>query len=73
MGRQAGAMTQTMQTDGPAQVVVPVADILDRPDGARQRQLLYGAVVDVTGTDGDWVDVRARRDGWGRMCPRRIM
>jgi cell wall-associated NlpC family hydrolase len=57
-------MTQTIQTDGPAQVVVPVSDILDRPDGARQRQLLYGAAVDVTGVEGDWVRIRARRDGY---------
>jgi len=57
-------MTQTIGTDGAAQVVVPVADILDRPEGARQRQLLYGAVVDVTGGANGWVHVRARRDGY---------
>lgn len=51
-------------TDGPAQVVVPVADILDRPDGVRKRQVLYGAVVDVTGASDGWVEVRARRDGY---------
>ncbi len=57
-------MTQTIQTGGAAQVVVPVADILDRADGVRLRQLLYGAVVDVARVDDDWVHVRARRDGY---------
>lgn len=58
-------MTRTEHTDdGTAQVVVPVADILDRPGGGRQRQLLYGAAVDVTGRGDGWFQVRARRDGY---------
>jgi cell wall-associated NlpC family hydrolase len=57
-------MTGQSQQETVAQVVVPVADILDRPDGARQRQLLYGDVVELTGQDGDWHAVRARRDGY---------
>jgi len=61
-------MTRTTPTDGitegAAQVVVPVADILDRPDGARQRQLLYGAVVEAAPMAAGWVRVHARRDGY---------
>jgi cell wall-associated NlpC family hydrolase len=57
-------MTGQTQTDTKAQVVVPVADILDAPDGRRQRQLLYGDGVEVTGTTGNWCHVRALRDGY---------
>jgi cell wall-associated NlpC family hydrolase len=61
-------MTRTTRTDGAAtraaQVVVPVADILDRPDGARQRQALYGAIVETSSATEGWVHVRARRDGY---------
>lgn len=61
-------MTRPTRTHDPAtraaQVVVPVADILDRPDGARQRQALYGAVVDTTPAAEGWVHVVSRRDGY---------
>ena len=46
------------------QVVVPVADIRDDPDGARQRQLLFGETVEVQGEAPGWVAVQAQRDGY---------
>ncbi|TDL86993.1 C40 family peptidase [Meridianimarinicoccus aquatilis] len=57
-------MTGQTQTHPVAQAVVPVVDILDKPEGARQRQILYGAVVDVTGSHGEWRQISARRDGY---------
>ena len=52
------------QTNDAAQVVVPVADMLDAPDGARQRQLLYGDTVAIIASDGPWRTVTADRDGY---------
>ena len=46
------------------QVVVPVADIRDDPEGARQRQLLFGETVEVQGEAPGWVAVQAQRDGY---------
>ncbi len=40
-------------------VAVPVADIRDEPEGARQRQLLFGETVEVQGEAPGWV-VRRR-------------
>lgn len=57
-------MTGRPQTETAAQVVVPVADILDAPEGARQRQLLYGDGVEVTGRGEGWTRVCALRDGY---------
>lgn len=47
-----------------AQVVAPVADILDRPSGLRQRQLLFGDVVEVVARDASFASVRALKDGY---------
>jgi cell wall-associated NlpC family hydrolase len=52
-------------TDGEAaQVTVPVADLLDAPGGARQRQLLLGAAVTIVDRDRGHAFVQARRDGY---------
>lgn len=52
------------------QVRVAVADIRDRPGGARQRQLLYGEPVQPLETLGDHVRIRARRDGYEGVMAR---
>lgn len=46
------------------QVAVPVADIRDRPGGARQRQLLFGEPVQPLEDKGPQVRVVAKRDGY---------
>ena len=47
-----------------AQVKLPLADILDKPGGTRQRQLLLGASVTVIDRDAGHVFLQARRDGY---------
>ena len=46
------------------QIAVPVCDLLDQPNGDRQRQLLYGASVDVLEDVAGWAFVRQHSDGY---------
>ena len=46
------------------QVAVPICDLLDLPNGDRQRQLLYGAPVDVFEDVAGWAFVRQHSDGY---------
>lgn len=52
------------------QVAVPVADIRDRPGGARQRQLLFGEPVKPLEGVGTHVRVQAQRDGYEGVMAR---
>lgn len=47
-----------------AQVCVPVANLLRRPGGPRDRQLLLGAEVRVLGIENGWANVQAQADGY---------
>lgn len=49
---------------GRLQVAAPVADLCDAPEGARQRQLLFGEPVEVLDLSGEHAHVRAHRDGY---------
>ena len=52
-------------TEGePAQVARPLADVLTRPGGARDRQLLLGDAVTVIDRDGAHAYVMAAKDGY---------
>ena len=52
-------------TDGTvARVAVPVADLCARPDGPRDRQVLFGAGLCVIDHQGDWAFVQAQADGY---------
>lgn len=46
------------------QIAVPICDLLDQPNGDRQRQLLYGAPVDVFENVAGWAFVRQHMDGY---------
>ena len=46
------------------QIAVPICDLLDQPNGDRQRQLLYGASVDVFEDVAGWAFVRQHSDGY---------
>ena len=46
------------------QIAVPLCDLRDRPNGERQRQLLYGATVDVFEEVEGWAFVRQQSDGY---------
>ena len=46
------------------QIAVPICDLLDQPNGDRQRQLLYGASVDVFEDVAGWSFVRHHSDGY---------
>ena len=46
------------------QIAVPVCDLLDQPNGDRQRQFLYGASVDVLEDVAGWAFVRQHSDGY---------
>lgn len=48
----------------PARVSVPVADLRRAPDGARDRQLLFGDAVTVFETRAGWSFVQAAKDGY---------
>ncbi|WP_165352891.1 NlpC/P60 family protein [Loktanella sp. IMCC34160] len=48
----------------PASVTRPVVDLLDAPDGRRERQLLLGWRVHVFETRDGWAYVRSDRDGY---------
>ncbi|OYX26800.1 MAG: NLP/P60 hydrolase [Rhodobacterales bacterium 32-66-7] len=47
-----------------AQIIVPVADLLESPAGPRARQLLIGAAVLVIDRDQGHVFIRVERDGY---------
>lgn len=48
----------------PAQVAVPVADLFRRPDGPRDRQVLFGEQVTVLHEASGWAYVQAEKDGY---------
>lgn len=48
----------------PASIRVPVTDLNRRPDGPRDRQLLYGDAVTVLRSTGDWCYIQAEKDGY---------
>ena len=48
----------------PAQIAVPVANLLARPNGPRDRQLLFGETVLVLDRDADFAFIRADKDGY---------
>ncbi len=60
----AGAASPRDPASGGLRVAVPIADILDRPNGRRERQLLMGEPVAVLEQLGGHVHVRAARDGY---------
>jgi cell wall-associated NlpC family hydrolase len=47
-----------------AQVLPFLAELLDRPDGPRDRELLFGDLVDVYERREGWAFVQARKDGY---------
>jgi cell wall-associated NlpC family hydrolase len=52
-------------TEGtPGQIVVPLTALLDKPGGARDRQLLMGTGVTVIDREKGFVFVQSRRDGY---------
>jgi len=46
------------------QVAVPVADLFRRPDGPRDRQVLFGEQVTVLHEASGWAYVQAEKDGY---------
>lgn len=51
------------------QVIEPVVDLLQAPDGARDRQVLWGEVVDRYEDHRGWSFVQARKDGYVGYLP----
>lgn len=45
-------------------IITPVVNLMRDPDGPRDRQLLYGDIVAVTDTAGDWSRVASDKDGY---------
>ena len=50
-------------------IAMPLVDLLRCPDGPRDRQLLMGESVTVTGVTDGWAEVRAARDGYPGFVP----
>lgn len=48
----------------PASIGLPVADLLARPDGPRDRQLLFGDKVTILGQRGNTTYLRSEKDGY---------
>lgn len=48
----------------PARVGVPVTDLCRRPDGPRDRQLIFGEAVTLLGAQNGWSYVQAAKDGY---------
>jgi cell wall-associated NlpC family hydrolase len=59
-----GEVTAHFTEGEPAQVCTATADILDKPGGTRQRQLLLGTAVTVIDRDQGHVFLQSRRDGY---------
>ena len=59
-----GEISAPLTEGDAAQIILPLADLLDKPDGARNRQLLLGAAVTVIDRDKGHVFVRSDRDGY---------
>tara|TARA_R110002095_G_scaffold214223_1_gene205933 strand:+ start:955 stop:1728 length:774 start_codon:yes stop_codon:yes gene_type:complete len=54
----------------PRQVTAAVADLYRSPDGARDRQLIFGDAVAVLNDDDGWAYVQAKKDGYcGHVRP----
>ncbi|NRB20533.1 MAG: C40 family peptidase [Rhodobacteraceae bacterium] len=51
------------------QITRPVVDLLHQPDGARQRQLIWGEQVTVEGKQGGWAQIVAAKDGYTGYVP----
>lgn len=51
-------------------ITVSVADLLRKPNGARDRQVLLGETGEVIAEAADWVQVRMRKDGYTGYVPK---
>ncbi|WIY26615.1 C40 family peptidase [Parasedimentitalea psychrophila] len=51
------------------QIIRPVVDLLDQPEGARQRQLIWGEQVTVKDKQGGWAQIVAAKDGYPGYVP----
>lgn len=68
-GLQGQVEAERFVTGEAASVVVPVADLLDRPEGARDRQVLFGEAVTVIERKAGWAFVQAAKDGYCGYLP----
>ncbi|MDO5642877.1 MAG: C40 family peptidase [Paracoccus sp. (in: a-proteobacteria)] len=65
-----GVVQRPAYTQGaPARVTVPLVDLRRDPEGARDRQLLFGTDVTVIERRGDFAFVQAARDGYVGWLP----
>jgi cell wall-associated NlpC family hydrolase len=53
----------------PAQVILPVVDLLRRPGGRRDRQLLFGDSVTILNVSNTYCLIRAKKDGYCGYLP----
>jgi len=56
-----------------AQIVVPVVNLLRRPDGPRDRQVLFGETVMVLEDIDGWSHIQADKDGYCGYVPSRSL
>lgn len=65
-----GTLEDVAFTDGtPAQIALPVADLCAAPNGARDRQCLYGETVQVLETHEGWSFVQTTKDAYVGYLP----
>lgn len=51
------------------QIIRPVVDLLSRPDGPRERQVIWGELVSVDDEQNGWAQVTAAKDGYTGYVP----
>jgi cell wall-associated NlpC family hydrolase len=51
------------------QIIRPVVDLLRHPNGARERQLIWGEQVTVEEEKGGWAQITAAKDGYTGYLP----
>lgn len=56
-----------------AQIIRPVVDLLSRPDGPRERQLIWGDVVTVAIEQDGWAQIMAAKDGYTGYVPSSVL
>lgn len=51
------------------QIIRPVVDLLSRPNGPRERQLIWGEQVQITTDQNGWGQITATKDGYSGYVP----
>ncbi|RJE89426.1 C40 family peptidase [Paracoccus onubensis] len=69
-----GVLERPEYTSGrPARLSAPLADLLNAPDGHRDRQVIFGADLTVIEIRGGWAFVQTAQDGYCGWLPEKVL